>query len=80
MKFDLIAFTLHPTTEVFERFRKVDLLLIAEFFDISVPREAMKRTIKQVLHDRLVETGILPEAATMEEEDVSPDVGLGAVR
>ncbi len=61
MKFDLIAFTLHPTTEDFERFRKVDLLLIAEFFDISVPMEATKRTIKQVLHDRLVETGILPE-------------------
>ncbi len=41
----------------------------------------MKRTIKQVLHDRLVETGILPEPAAMEEEeeDVSPDVGLGAV-
>ncbi len=32
-----------------------------------------------MLHDRLVETGILPEAATMEEEDVSPDVGLGAM-
>ncbi len=40
----------------------------------------MKRTIKQVLHDRLVETGILPELAAMEEEeDVSPDMGLGAV-
>ncbi len=67
MEFDLIAFTLHPTTEVFERCRKVDLLLIADFFDISVPRETSKRTTKQVLRDRFVETGILP------------DMGLGDV-
>ncbi len=79
MEFDLIALTLHPTTEVFEHCRKVDLLLIADFFDISVPREASKRTIKQVLRDRLVETGILPEATIMEKEDVSPDMGLGVV-
>ncbi len=77
MEFDLIAFTLHPTTEVFECCRKVDLLLIADFFDISVPRETSKRTTKQVLRDRFVETGIVPEATTM--EDVSPDVGLGDV-
>ncbi len=79
MEFDLISFTLHPTTEVFERSRKVDLLLIADFFNVSVPRDVAKGTIKQVLHDRLVETGILPEPTAMEEEDVSPDVGLGAV-
>ncbi len=79
MEFDLISFTLHPTTEVFECSRKVDLLLIADFFNVSVPRDVAKGTIKQVLHDRLVETGILPEPTAMEEEDVSPDVGLGAV-
>lgn len=32
-----------------------------------------------MLCDKLEETGILPEPAAMEEEDVSPDVGLGAV-
>ncbi len=32
MEFDLIAFTLSPTAEAFERCRKVDLLLIADFF------------------------------------------------
>lgn len=32
MEFDLIKFTLSPTTEVFERCRKADLILIANFF------------------------------------------------
>lgn len=77
MDFDLIAFTLQPSIETFERCRKVDLLLIADFFNISVPKEAAKKIIKQELRDRLVETGILPEYAAMKK--VSPDIALGSV-
>ncbi len=32
MEFDLTAFTVSPTEEAFERCRKIDLLLIADFF------------------------------------------------
>ncbi len=79
MEFDLIAFTLSPTAEAFDRCRKVDLLLIADFFNIDVSREAAKRVIKQTLHDTLIEMGILPEYSAGGEEDVSPDVEGGAM-
>lgn len=77
MEFDLVAFTLSPTTEVFERCRKKDLLLIANFFNITVPADAVKHVIKQVLREKLEEMGILPESSAREE--VSPDVAEGAV-
>lgn len=77
MEFDLVAFTLSPTTEVFERCGKKDLLLIADFFNINIPTGAVKRVIKQVLRDKLEEMGILPESSAREE--VSPDMAEGAV-
>ncbi|KAI2665219.1 Retrovirus-related Pol polyprotein from transposon 17.6 [Labeo rohita] len=61
MEFDLLAFTLSPTTEVFHKCRKKDLLLIAEFFNIEVPREEKKQVIKDFLFNQLVLSGILPE-------------------
>ncbi len=61
MEFDLISFTLTPTIEVFNRCRKRDLLMIADFFNINVPREATKQVVKEELYDKLVNEGILPK-------------------
>lgn len=73
MEFDLTAFTLSPTTEVFERCRKKDLLAIADFFSIRVTREATKQVIKKELYDKLVEDGILAEGSDKEKyQDVAP--------
>lgn len=76
MEFDLTAFTLSPTTEVFERCRKKDLVSIAEFFNIRVTREAAKQVIKKELYDRLVADGILAaegaSAEVFETEQVHP--------
>lgn len=60
MEFDLISFTLAPTTEVFNRCKKSELLMIADFFRINVPREATKQVMKEELYDKLVNEGILP--------------------
>lgn len=47
------------------------------FCNITVPTDAAKHVIKQVLHDKLEEMGILPESSAREE--VSPNVAGGAV-
>lgn len=60
MEFDLLAFTLSPTTEVFHKCRKKDLILIAEFYNIEVPKDR-KHVIKDVLFEQLVHNGILPD-------------------
>ncbi len=57
----MISFTLTPTIEVFNRCRKRDLLMIADFFNINVPREATKQVVKEELYDKLVNEGILPK-------------------
>lgn len=44
----------------FEKCRKNDLLLIADFFEIVVPRNVLKREIKEALHTELVKQRILP--------------------
>lgn len=54
MDFDLISFTLSPTIEEFNHCRKRDLLLIADFFNIEIPREAIKQVIKDELFEKLV--------------------------
>lgn len=61
MEFDLMSFTLYPTTVEFNKCRKADLLQIADFFNILVPREGSKQVVKEKLYRKLVETGILPD-------------------
>ncbi len=39
MEFDLIKFTLSPTLEEFDRCRKKEGIIIAEFYNITVPKE-----------------------------------------
>ncbi|XP_076851553.1 uncharacterized protein LOC143502752 [Brachyhypopomus gauderio] len=66
--FDLTQFTVYPTLEQFDDCRKVDLLLVADFFSVDVPRLAPKREIKRILEAQLVKDGILPD------RDKSPGV------
>lgn len=61
MEFDLIKFTLSPTLEEFDRCRKKDLIVIAEFFNVLISKEQRKHLIKDELYGKLVEMGILPE-------------------
>ncbi len=42
MEFDLIKFTLLPRLEEFDRCRKNYLILIAEFYNVTVPKEQNK--------------------------------------
>uniref|UniRef100_A0A8C2FDI9 SCAN box domain-containing protein n=1 Tax=Cyprinus carpio TaxID=7962 RepID=A0A8C2FDI9_CYPCA len=75
MDFDLISFTLSPTTEEFNRCRKKDLLLIADFFNIEIPREAIKKVIKDELFEKLVSEGILPREYKEVIEEVQDVAG-----
>ncbi|KAL0153953.1 hypothetical protein M9458_050710 [Cirrhinus mrigala] len=63
MEFDLTAFTLAPTVEVFNSCRKKDLILIAEFFDIQIQRDTTKQVLKESLYEKLIAAGILPRQA-----------------
>lgn len=63
MDFDLTKFTLSPTLKEFERCRKRDLIQIAEFYKVTVLKDAKKQVIKDELYGRLVENGILPGLA-----------------
>ncbi len=65
MEFDLISFTFSPTIEVFERCRKADLFLIADFFNIEVSRQDTKQVIKDYLREKLADEGILPDYSTV---------------
>lgn len=67
MEFDL-EFTLAPSTDVYNRCRKRDLLLIADFFNVTVPGNATKQVIKDALYIELVSRGILPDDS---REDVA---------
>ncbi len=65
MEFDFISFTFSPTIEVFERCRKADLFLIADFFNIEVSRQDTKQVIKDYLREKLADEGILPDYSTV---------------
>ncbi|KAL6471399.1 hypothetical protein MHYP_G00200490 [Metynnis hypsauchen] len=75
-EFDLILFTLCPTLEQFDDCRKVDLLLVADFFNVDVPRLAPKREIKRILEAQLVTEGILP--GRVGSPGVATDLAQGA--
>lgn len=79
MEFDLTAFTLAPSTEVFNKCRKKDLLLIADFFKIDVSKEATKQVIRKELLCELVKTGILPaDSEEVLEPIVTPEEAVFA--
>lgn len=59
MEFDLISFTLYPSWEVYNRCRKKDLIQIADFYNIIIPKESSKQVIKEELFGELVKIGVL---------------------
>ncbi len=59
-KFELDKFAIAPTKEQLEQCLKDDLLLFADFYNIAVPRSALKREIKEALHTELVKQKVLP--------------------
>lgn len=73
MEFDLVKFTLSPTVEEFDRCRKKDLIVIAEFFNIPVSKEAKKQCIKDELYRKLVQAGILPADSKVGGETASEE-------
>ncbi len=64
-KFELDKFAITPTEEQFERCRKDDLLVIADFYNIAVPQSALKMEIKETLHKELVKQKVLPGATVV---------------
>ncbi len=62
MAFDMDESAQNPTLDKLDRCTKADLLLIANFFDISVPLNARKAEIKICLSEQLVERGIVEKA------------------
>ncbi|KAL6461078.1 hypothetical protein MHYP_G00310440 [Metynnis hypsauchen] len=60
-RFELSEFAIDPTWDQFDACRKTDLLLVADFFSVIIPRSAPKHEVKAVLETHLVRLGILPE-------------------
>ncbi len=57
MAFILQSFVDNPSLEVIEKCRKDELLIIANRFQITIPKQSLKRKIKAELIDRLSEFG-----------------------
>ena len=55
--------------DLLEKCRKDDLLVIAEHFQISVSRQSLKRTIKTVVLDGLLELNVLSLPESVRETD-----------
>ncbi len=78
-KFELEKFAIQPTAEQLDICRKDDLFSIADLYQITVPRGAVKRVIKDVIYKHLVEHGVLPEVSEAGVADQLPVfVGEGA--
>lgn len=65
--FSLERFLESPSLEELDSCRKDDLVMIASHFQISVNKNALKKEIKSVVYNRLVELNVLvlPENATV---------------
>ena len=74
MTFDMDEFTQAPTLDKLDRCTKEDLLVIAAFFDVAVPMNALKAEVKKVLSEKLVEKGIV--AVKMQPQSDGASEGL----
>ncbi len=78
-KFELEKFAIQPTAEQLDICRNDDLFSIANLYQITVPRGAVKHEIKDVIYKHLVEHGVLPEVSEAGVADQLPvSVGEGA--
>ncbi|XP_067230426.1 uncharacterized protein [Chanodichthys erythropterus] len=72
--FDLDNFVKTPSVEQLNKCRKDDLLCIAAHFKIAVTKQQLKRDIKSIIVQRLVELGVLVLPAGADEDSLSSDV------
>ncbi|XP_067308228.1 uncharacterized protein [Pseudorasbora parva] len=61
LKFELERFAVQPTADQLDICRKDDLFSIADLYQITVPRGAVKRELKDAIYKHLVEQGVLSE-------------------
>ncbi|XP_048035833.1 uncharacterized protein LOC125261281 [Megalobrama amblycephala] len=59
MAFNLQSFVNNPSLEVIEKCRKDELLIIANHFQIAIPKQTLKKKIKAELIDCLIDSGVL---------------------
>ncbi len=82
MAFNLQSFVDNPSLEVIEKCRKDELLMIANRFQITIPKQSLKRKIKAELIDRLSEFGFLSlpdvdrRVVPMDEEQDVVEMGI----
>lgn len=62
--FDLESFVSAPTVEQIDACRKDDLSKVAEYFQISVSRQQLKRDIRRVVEQHLMEREVLVVAGS----------------
>ncbi|XP_053362666.1 uncharacterized protein LOC128532621 [Clarias gariepinus] len=77
-KFELDQFAIQPTAQQLDICRKDNLFAIADLYRIQVARGARKAEIKGVIHEHLIEQGVLPgerEAGVAPEMSASMDEG-----
>ncbi len=77
--FDLEAFISAPNLEQLDKCRKDDLISIAAHFQISVLKQQLKREIKNIVLQKLVELGVLVLPEVIEDgslaSDIRPELG-----
>ncbi len=77
--FDLEAFISAPNLEQLDKCRKDDLISIAAHFQIYVLKQQLKREIKNIVLQKLVELGVLVLPEVIEDgslaSDIRPELG-----
>ncbi len=72
--FDLEAFISAPTLEQFDKCRKDDLISIAAHYQIPVLKQQLKREIKNIVLQKLVELGVLALPEGTEDGSLASDI------
>ncbi|CAI5657199.1 unnamed protein product [Oreochromis niloticus] len=67
-----------PTEEKLDRCKKDDLILIANFFDVTVPLNAKKKELKELLCIKLHERGLFDEPGPAEGVELGAVAGIPA--
>ncbi|XP_076745575.1 uncharacterized protein LOC112435382 [Maylandia zebra] len=78
MEFKLEDFTLSPSAEKLDRCKKADLLLVAEFFDVTVPLTAKKKELRELLCVQLTDRGLFGEPGPAGGVELGAVAGVSA--
>lgn len=71
MEFSIKGFRQAPSCDVLESCRKIDLYVIADFYDIAIVKTDRKKELRDVIQTVLIKQGILQSSSNVEvtEED-----------